>query len=288
MLLFLFAVLSGLAFSVLSLGYKAADAYHCRTMAFIMPFTLTSGIIALIGSCWQANTWQDPRLWWIGLPAGVLLFFAIYIVVRANQLGPASISWTFVNISLLVPIGISTVVLHERLYPIDLLSIALFILMLLAFARSIAGAGEVKSAHRVLFTLALLSIFIVNGTWMFGSKLKEHVFHDVNTFSFIAIVYLTCAVLSFGIYLLQHGWKLPQSHELKIGIGSGVASVTGILLFVAAAALKAAILYPVSQGISLLGGVMITAILYRERVDAYKMAGFVLGIAVLMISVLRG
>lgn len=281
------ALFAGICFSVLGLSYKVADNHRCRPLVFVAVFTLTAGTLSLIKSFSEVTTWGDSRLWVLGLAGGLSLFFAIVFLVRANALGPASLTWTITNLSLLLPIVFAAVMFHERLYWVDLGSIALFSLMLWAFGRGVAGTGEVHAGNQFMFTLMLAGVFIANGIWLICTRLTEQMFHGQNSAGFPIIAFFSAACYAILAYLLREGRQPWHAAEWKVGIFGGAASGIGTMFFLGAMTLPAIIVFPVGQGISLLGGVALTTIIYKERFTAMKFLGVILGLLVLLLSVLR-
>ena len=75
--------------------------------------------------------------------------------------------------------------------------------------------------------------------------------------------------------------------EWRCGLGVGAATGAAVLLLVHAMPLPAAVAFPVIQGISLLGGITLTTMVYRERINLLKVTGIALGLAVIALAVAR-
>lgn len=290
LLLMMYAGLAGLCWALLALSYKIAESSRCRPTAFGLVFTLVAGVFTLLKSCAEPSTWQDPRLWYLGLTMGVMLFLGIQIAMRAYTLGSAAITWTVVNLSLLVPIFLAHLVYHEALYWIDLGILTLFLLMLITLTRG-AGEGEGEGTHAATrvapFLLALLSIFFVNGSFMFGMKVKDVLFVKSNSAALCAIVYFTCTLIAVCVLRLREGNIRVLPVEWRAGTLAGMTSGLGFLLFLAAVRLPAIVVFPLGQGVSLLGGVGVTALVYKERFNKFKALGLALGITVFMLAGFR-
>jgi hypothetical protein len=106
-------VLSGFSFAGAGLGYKIADRWQCRSSVFIFVFAITGGAFAGIKTFFETTVWLDPKLWLLGIAMGLLFDLAIYFIMQANRLGPASASWTVLNLGLLVPIFVSPFIIDE-------------------------------------------------------------------------------------------------------------------------------------------------------------------------------
>lgn len=68
---------------------------------------------------------------------------------------------------------------------------------------------------------------------------------------------------------------------------AGLFSGAGLAFMMAAVALPAMILYPITQGIALIGGIVLTAAIYRESLHPKKLIGFALGLIMLTMAILR-
>ncbi|MCB9418380.1 MAG: hypothetical protein H6667_01135 [Ardenticatenaceae bacterium] len=124
------AILSGVLYAVAALGYKMAERLNCRTSTFIVVFSIWGGAFAIIKSFSETSEWKNPRLWLLGIVMGILFDLAIFFIMQSNKNGPASISWTMLQLSLLVPVILSPMLFQERVYWIDPIIVATFVLML--------------------------------------------------------------------------------------------------------------------------------------------------------------
>ncbi|NLF19653.1 MAG: hypothetical protein GX595_20675, partial [Lentisphaerae bacterium] len=68
---------------------------------------------------------------------------------------------------------------------------------------------------------------------------------------------------------------------------AGMCSGLGMLLLLHGMSLPAVVAFPVSLGIALIGGVALTAILYRERLNTGKAVGWILGLILIVLVVTR-
>lgn len=286
-LAYLAAFASALAIALLGLTYKVAAERQSRAMPFTLAFLATAGVLALAKTLTETTAWHDPRLWAMSLSMGVLFFLGIPQIMLANKLGPASVNWTFVNLGLIVPIAVAPALFHESLLVIDLLTLALFVLMLLAFARGMATGDETKPEHLLLYVLLLASVLLNNGIAMTILKLKGRLLPDSSAAAFAAIFYLSGALFTAITALVTERRQRPRAADWWPGILAGACSGAAILFMLAAVRLPAVVLFPLTQGVGLVGGVLLTTLLYRERLNPSKVLGLCLGAAVLLSASLR-
>jgi uncharacterized membrane protein len=166
------AILSGVLYAVAALGYKMAERLNCRTSTFIVVFSMAGGLFAIIKSFSETSEWQNPRLWLLGIAMGILFDLAIVFILQANKNGPASISWTMLQLSLLVPVILSPILFQERVYWIDPIIIAAFVVMLAFFAQSLRKTEDSGQKKTRSYFFYLLGIFFSNGFFLLGNKLK--------------------------------------------------------------------------------------------------------------------
>jgi len=283
----IFAILAGICWALMGLCYKLADHRRCRPIPFAVSFLLVAAAAAAFLLPGEKTTWNAPTLWLIAGAVGLVTFADIALLTRANALGPASIAWTMLNLGLLVPTLLAPVFFHESLHLVDGMLLALFLLMLVSFARSMATAGETRAEHALAFGLCVVGVFILEGLYLLGGKVKFHLYGDANSAGYTVITYLVGAVLAWGAHRFNRNYSPPSGTEWLVGALAGITSSAGSLLLLAAMKLPAIVVYPITMGIALLGGVTLTMVIFKERLNIYKTVGLVLGVIVLLMATLR-
>ncbi len=283
----LLSILSGISFAGAGLGYKMAERWQCRTSVFILVFAITGGAFAGIKAFFETTIWMEPKLWLLGIAMGLLFDVAIYFIMQANRLGPASTSWTVLNLGLLVPIFVSPFIANEAVLWVDPIIVLLFMSMLLVFARGMKDTGEVVKGEQGLHILMLLGIFFAQGLFLLGNKIKYLLFNDANTAGLTFIVYLSGSLgVLFVILSTQKRLNFTMS-EWKAGTVTGVCNSLGVILLLGAMSLPSTIVFPLSASIALLGGVFLTSLIYGERLNRLKIIGVMLGLMALILAIFR-
>lgn len=281
------AVLSGVLYAVAALGYKMAERSNCRTSTFIVVFSIAGGAFAIIKSFSETSKWSDPRLWLLGIAMGILFDLAILFIMRSNKNGPASISWTMLQLSLLVPVFLSPILFRERVLWIDPVIIAVFILMLAFFAQSLRKTDDAGMERSRAYFLYLLGIFFSNGFFLLGNKLKYVLFGDDNKTALTFIVYLVGGLIAWMVsFRGSEKWKIRVA-EWKAGTLTGLSNSIGTIFYLAAMSLPATVVFPLSASISLLGGVILTSRVYGEKFDPYKVTAMAMGLIALLLAIFR-
>jgi multidrug transporter EmrE-like cation transporter len=281
------AVLSGLFFALSSLGYKMGERRQCRPQAFLFVFAAAGGVVAGMKALFETTQWLDLRLWLLGSVMGIFLNLAIFFVLQANRFGPAFMSWTVLNLSLLLPVFLSPILFGERFLWLDPVITGFFILMLWSFARGMADGGARKRDAGMVHILMLLALFLANGFLQLGNKYKYILFGDLNTSGLLFILYLSGGLMALmGIYARGSGPYLSAA-EFRVGGVTGLLNGIGAVLYVGAMSLPATVVFPVSAGIGLVGGVFLTIFLFAERLDRFKTMGIFFGFLALGLAILR-
>lgn len=281
------AILSGVLYAVSALGYKMAERLNCKSSTFIVVFSITGGVFALIKSFSETSQWKEPRLWLLGIAMGILFDLAIFFILQSNKNGHASISWTMLNLSLLIPIILSPMLFQERVYWIDAIIVAVFILMLAFFLHSLRQAENSTKKDTGRYFLLLLGIFFSNGFFILGNRLKYELFKENNTAALTFIVYLIGGLIALlASYRRTEKWRI-QVAEWKAGTVAGLSNSIGTIFYLGAMSLPAPVVFPLSACIALVGGGLLTTRVYGEKFDLYKMAGMAMGFVALLLAIFR-
>lgn len=285
--LFFAAASSGILFAFLGYSYGWSGRLGNRILPFLAVFTGITGIANLGYSFLKTSDWTDPRLWLLGVLAGALYVVDILALMKANSLGPASVVWTVINMALLLPVAAAGLFLNEPLYKVDISLILVFTLMLYAFSKGVENSGEVKPENRKAFYFNLFLVFFANGMFMVLIKVREYVFDGGNAGAHGTIAYLSCSLIGLILHLLKSEEKAVKRDEWRAGFVSGFLNGFGFILQMISLALPAVVVFPLNQGISLLGGVVLTMVLFKERINRPKLIGFALGAVLLALTVMR-
>ncbi|MGD8753551.1 MAG: hypothetical protein PVG14_19135 [Anaerolineales bacterium] len=283
----LMAILSGVMYAFAALGYKMAERLNCRTSTYIIVFSIAGGLFAIIKSFSEISEWDDPRLWLLGIGMGLLFDLAILFIMQSNKEGPASISWTILNLALLVPIIFSPILFQERIYWIDPVIVAVFVLMLGFFAQSLRKTDNSTMKNTRRYFLWLLGIFLSQGLFILGNKVKFELFENENTAALTFIVFLAGGLIALLATIREREKLRIQFAEWKAGTLTGLSNSIGTIFYLGAMSLPATVVFPLSASIALLGGVILTTRVYGEEYDLYKIIAMAIGFIALLLAVFR-
>ena len=173
-----YAALAGVAFALIGFMYRRSAQYGCRFTEFAIAFTaVAAAVTGTRAIFWEATPWADGRLWGLGAAMCAPLYVTLALMVTLSRRGPASVIWTVLNLSLVVPLALSVLCLGEPWGLGDFAILAVFALMLGAFRRGMAPdpgtaadilSAQTPAARNFWFVLGLM--FLTNGLWGFGPK----------------------------------------------------------------------------------------------------------------------
>jgi len=277
---------AGLANTVVALSVKAAQHSRFRPSRFTALAMIGAGAISGIVAGLTAGSWNNWRLWALGIVLGGITYGCVTLMLRANRHGPPSLPWAMANLGLILPIGLSAFFLGESLRGTDMVCLVVFCGMLLAFVRGTTHAGDVQRGHGLTLMLLLATVWLLQGTLMFGFKLNAFLPGDINRSALTPIICLTAGVLAW-----LDEWRQPreafQWRHLGWSLAMGGANGTSILLLLVAMKLPASVAFPIIQGVSFLGGIVVTAVVFHERLNLWKWLGIAFGLGVICLAVRR-
>ena len=286
-----------------------------------------AGLTAFLSAMGRTSAWGDGGLWVFGGSMGALYLAAIAAMLRANRWWPPSLVWSAANMAFVLPILLSALFLGERLSWVDALIAAGMLLMLFGLAggpesagkaagdalpsggaapatkaegdRSPAGgagpAGEPESAGKAVggglppaqTRWVLLGIvFVTNGLLMLGFKLAGVLLPAQRPACLVTAMYGSGAVLAALLQVGRGGFRANRA-EAGWGLATGAATGLSALALLPAMRLPAAAAFPVIQGTSLASGVLLCALLFRERLTPRKLAALAVGLGAMALSAHR-
>ena len=281
------AAFAGLLYGLLSLAYKYADRVKSRSAQFTFVMSASAAVVTFIKSFSEQSQWGEPLLWMAGAGMGIVIVAGVYVIMAANRLGPVYSSWTVVNVSFLFAIFLSAVILGERLLCVDPLNLLLFALTLYLFVKGMRAGAQHHHKETTLHLLTLIAVFATNGLATFGSKLKFTFFGEANTSAYATVFYLVSALITLIFILAKRNGPLFTKDEIKAGVIGGLCMSTATILFLSAMALPAAVVFTITQGVSLTSGVALTTLVGKEKLNRWMVFGLVMGAIVLVAVVFR-
>jgi hypothetical protein len=284
----LMALGTGACNAGVALAGKGAERSRCRPAAYAMIVFAGAGAGAFATTLGRTVAWGVGLLWVFGATMGCLYLVAIAAMVLANRHWTPSLVWGTANMAFIIPIALSAALLAEPLKAMDAAIVLGVGLMLAGLAAGGAATGSgggtpVTPAWRRWGLLA--AVFVANGALMFGFKLFGRVLPEASSASLIAAVY-GCGALAAAVWA-GRGLASLRRAEMGYGLGAGAASALAGLAMLGAMRLPAATAFPVIQGSSLVGGVLLCALVFRERLTVRKLAALAVGLGAMTLTIWR-
>jgi drug/metabolite transporter (DMT)-like permease len=159
--------------------------------------------------------------------------------------------------------------------------------MLALFAQSIRKNEETSLRTTGVYFLMLLGIFLSNGFFLLGNRLKHELFGEANTAALTFIVFLVGGLIAWFVTVLGKQRNQIGLNEWKAGGLTGLSNSIGTIFYLSAMSLPATVVFPLNASIALLGGVVLTTAIYGEKFDHYKTAAMGVGTVALLLAIFR-
>lgn len=282
MIQLLFAILSSAS---MALVLKLFRTQRGNRYGILLGNYLTCVLIALLSlpNRGQILSGSLSTLLW-GLGAGVLFVAGLVTMQSSVRRNGATLSAAFAKLGLLVTLAVSVLCFGERPGLLQLLGAAL---VLAALVLIHAGGGEQREEGGVSRSLPLLLLTLLAGG---GADAMAKVFEQLGRPGedrlYFFYLFLTAAVLTGALALLERRrtGKRILLPELAAGIAVGVPNYfSSYLLLAALQRLPAFLVYPVFSTGTILLVLLLSALLFRERLSRRQVLGMGLILAALVL-----
>ena len=210
---------------------------------------------------------QKQSLWY-ALMAGCAYTTAALGYLLALSCGPYSVTLIILNISSFMPILYSHLILDEPVSVWQLVGLAVLLgaCVTLTVLRSRGNKGGKFNIRWMLFALMT---FVANGFINFAIRLNTRLTPDTSRNSLFAVAYALAAVLCFVFFFLSGGVRKKLRPGPLMAPAAGVAASLTMQLTpnsILPLYLTAALQYPLVNGMTILAGVAIGVIFFKEKI----------------------
>lgn len=124
---YLLAITSAVAFAVLGMSYKLSDKYGCdkKQVNFLLFFV--GGLVLLVWASLNGKMVPQHNAMPYGILLGVLNVIAVIAFREVMAKGRISISWTVVNLALVIPVVASILIWKEAPHARHFIGMALIV-----------------------------------------------------------------------------------------------------------------------------------------------------------------
>lgn len=222
-----------------------------------------------------------------GILGGVLFFGASFFSATGMATGSMALSSIITNMSLLLPLLYSVLLLNEQFTLLHLIGGLLFVC---TFVLSAAGSKQ-KNGGGILWLLFVTGGFLCNGMNAVVTKYYVTASPAPQSNTFMAFTYLTAALAFLSTFLIKRHREnaAPQNGRyfarlLLVSTVSALGSFGGnLLLTYLADKVNGAILYPCINGGLCLLLTVTSCLLFKERMTLKKAAAIALGCTAIVI-----
>lgn len=256
-------------------SYFLFNFISCTFIALILPVT-TGGV-------------SVPELFTIilGLSFGITFILTVFFYTKAMELGPLSFTSMFFSSSLLLPISAGWLLWQEPVTLIQIIGVG--VLLAAYYLATVSNTDEKRKANFRWLQVCLLA-FIGNGSLAILSKLHQHLIPQRQINEYLIIAFGTSAIISLFLFLLQTKVRKEDITHLKnpgfvlIALSAGAATgFANQLIIYLMSFVPSIVLFPCVNGGLMLVSILLSVILFGEKLTQKSIAGLVLGVTALIL-----
>lgn len=216
--------------------------------------------------------------------AGGLLFVAALVCMQTSiRRSGATLTTAFARLGLLVTLGVSILIFRESPAPVQLAGIGLALCALLLLRDKNTGSAGSRTAAG--FGLLLLTM-LTGGGGDAMAKIFEQIGPEAESRLYFFYLFATALVLCGGLLLWER--RKTGKHilpgELAAGILVGIPNYfSSYLLLRALQSLPASLAYPTYSAGTILLVLLLSALLFRERLSGKQIPGILLILTALVL-----
>lgn len=214
-----------------------------------------------------------------GAVQGVLFAVADQLGYKALQTGPMALTSMLVKFSLIIPFLFGIIRLGES--PSVFAYIGLLLLLAALVFLNLRTSGDRDKRPSLKWALCTLATLLANGFCEIVTTMHQRAFPAQFEYGYIAWTTVFC-LLIFSALALRCG-KLRGEYHTKRGdllaCGAGIVNTLSSFFTVFLAACSpASVLYPLLSVTTMLGALLVGRFVFRERLSAFQLTGFTLGV----------
>ncbi len=226
------------------------------------------------------------------LPAllfGACFAFTSLASVKCMSIGYMSLTSVIVNLSLILPVMFSWIVMQEDVNANSVIGLVLIIITLVLSSLS-AGKGE--GGNLKIWLPLVLIAFTCNGSTAILQKQYKASYGEDDLILFMGISYIVASVIFACVYMIRdHRADIKFSEQLKfpkllplLGLVSGLGSFVGnLILGDLCDKVNGGVLYPcINGGLCVLVSI-ISFVVFKEKLSKKKIAAICVGVTAIIL-----
>lgn len=292
---YLFASLTGL--TNVTKGYCGkklsvyVNGYRDASIIYSVRMILCAVIGAFLAVFQSARLFSDihPQMLTTSLLCGVSTAVSLVCWIIVVRSGAIVLLDVFSMMGVALTIACSVAFLGEQLKFAQIIGVAI---LLVATFVMCSYNNSIKDKLKISAILFLIVYGMSDGITHFSQKLFVYYVKDGNAAVFNFYTYLFSSIVLFAAFLIFNKIEKPIEGKVEKDYGKMMiyVSVMAVMLFatsyfktLAANYLDSVILYPLSQGVTIIMNMSMAAICFKEKITAKSITGVILAIVALVI-----
>ncbi|EFI33863.1 protein of unknown function DUF6 transmembrane [Desulfonatronospira thiodismutans ASO3-1] len=260
--------------------YKVAASKNCSTFRTTFVFMATVGVLAGAVTLIRRPEIADPGfLVFISLANSLTFASATLCHIQALKYVPVAVAYPLIRMNIVLVVLFAVFFLQESLALQQVLGLLFSLATVWILGRDKNSDFQVSGRARglLLVFLAMLAGGLSAITCKFAAD-----YTDIWAFMALSYIFSTLFTLALAPRMFAASQD-PGPGRLALGIGllMGLLNLAGFYLFLRALALGPLSVVAVVNGMNFLVPVLLAAIFFRERLDAYRFLGLALAVAAL-------
>ena len=207
-----------------------------------------------------------------------------FVYTRALSTGPVSLTVMLGNLAMVVPTFFSVIVYHDACGPLKIVGL---LLTIIALVLNVKKHGDQKAEKGWLFYVAIA--FLMNALVAVDMKIFSTTYHNGENFPFVAVAYITAALVSAVIFLFMRRGEAKLSFSAK---GPVWLYTFFVALFLgsfqalnsyASGRINGVFYYPALNGGSTMLLTLSGVLLFKEKLSARSWASIAVGVAAIIL-----
>ena len=257
--------------------YKVAAERRCDTARTTFIFMATVAILSsILWAYLREPVGNLTTLIILALVNSLSFLVATMTFIEALKFIPATTAFSLARLNLVILTIFSVAWFHDRLSPYQMSGIAIALTAMLILTRGM-GRDGVKQEHSKRGAVFLVISLFTSAIAGISSKFAAMY---VGKLSFLAIVYTIAAISSLAFTKKQTAVEPQDSHRitLVIGIVMGMLNFVGYYAFLSALSHGPLSLVASITGMHFVVSVVLSIIVYKEKLTFIRVIGFLLTI----------
>ena len=264
--------------------YKVAAERRCDTARTTFVFMSTVAILSFALWIYLGESVGNlTALIILALVNSLSFLVATMTFIEALKFIPATTAFSVARLNLVILTVFSFAWFHDQLSPYQVTGIAIALVAMLILTKGMGKNGKQQEHSKRGAVFLVISLF---ASAIAGISSKFAAMY-VGKLSFLAIVYTIAAISSLAFTKKQTPVK-PQDGRmitLVIGIAMGILNFVGYYAFLSALSIGPLSLVASITGMHFVVSVVLSILIYRERLTLFMVIGFLL--TILSIILLR-